>query len=191
LSQLLDTAIRSFTNSNFVVLFEGRMQDYGLGDTWTYDALANTWQEMKLPPSPSPRFDVLSVAIDFGGIDFKYMNIIGGRDKAGVIKNSKMWAYHWSSSTWAEVSVSASPSTTSSVVRALGRSRAAGGATNNNTIIVSHENDGSRIQSSTHFGIFTSQTEASAVRGISVHRRVQHSRTPCSPHGSKHRYARK
>jgi Galactose oxidase, central domain/Eukaryotic cytochrome b561 len=157
-------AIQSFANSNDVVLFGGRTKHYAFGDTWTYNASDNIWKQWNLSRSPSPRFDALSVAIDFGGKFGKYMYVIGGRDTTGVIKTSLIWAYHLSTRSWAEVSVNSSVSSASAVVDALGRSGAAGGATSENEIVVSHGYDGSNILSNAHSIAFLSPTVAQLQR---------------------------
>ena len=61
---------------NQVIIFGGEGNDSkALGDTWIYDLISNTWTELQLTNSPSPRLQMNFAAIDshrvllFGGIN--------------------------------------------------------------------------------------------------------------------------
>lgn len=121
-----------------MVLFGGKNSEAALGDTWIYDSFTSEWTSLTIV-GPSARYDTLSVAIDFGGTTGKFLYVIGGRDsEKNVLDTSLMWAFQLSSRTWSEVSVSIPSAVPGSLPSILGRAAAAGGATAESQILISH-----------------------------------------------------
>jgi hypothetical protein len=160
-SPRFSAAVQSFEGTDDVVLFGGRTAAGAGDDTWIYDSLGNEWTPVNTSDGPSARYDTLSAAVDFGDADGKYMYVIGGRaPDASVLQTSLMWSFQLSTRRWAEVSVTSSESAGGSTTDVLARASAAGGVTEQRSILISHGQTLSEVRSDAYSIAFTTPLEA-------------------------------
>jgi Galactose oxidase, central domain/Eukaryotic cytochrome b561 len=131
------SSFTSFSDGESVLLFGGRTEDEALDDTWIYSASTNGWTFIG-NTGPSPRYETLSVAVDYGGVDGKYIYVIGGRDSISVLQSSLVWAFQLSSRSWNEITLNATTESSDDVANAFARASAVGGVTTDNKLLISH-----------------------------------------------------
>jgi uncharacterized protein YjdB len=88
------------SNSQTVVLFGGNTANGVLGDTWTWDGVAQTWTQQSPPTSPSPRRGQ-GMSYDRSG----NVVLFGGSDGTGSFADT--WI--WNGTTWMQQSPASSP----------------------------------------------------------------------------------
>lgn len=161
-----NAAFQSFLGDDQVVLFGGKDSETALKDTWIYDSFTSEWTELTVS-GPSARYDTLSVAIDFGGTTGKFFYVIGGRDsERKILGTSLMWAFQLSSRTWSEVSVTIPSGVPGSLSSILGRAAAAGGATADRLILISHGVSASGKESDAYMISFSSPLTATVEQNV-------------------------
>lgn len=134
-----NSAVQSCVARNEVVVFGGRSKTSTLNDTWVFNTVRKSWQEV-IERGPSPRHQTLSALIDFGGSDGKYFYIFGGKSSNFVLeeKNSYIWAFSLASKKWTAVDFNSSSPTGTEDAKVFPRAAAVGGVTEKNDIIISH-----------------------------------------------------
>lgn len=134
-----NSAVQSCVARNEVVVFGGRSKTSTLNDTWIFNTVQKSWQEVRAR-GPPPRHQTLSALIDFGGSDGKYFYIFGGKSSNSVLdeKSSYIWAFSLATKKWTAVDFNSSSPTNNKEATVFPRAAAVGGVTEKNDIIISH-----------------------------------------------------
>jgi len=89
----------SSIGENKVIIFGGADKDGKvLGDTWIYDLKSNTWTELKLSNSPSPR-ELMNLAV----LDSHKVVLFGGRNFDSKTIYEDTWLFDLDSLKWTEM----------------------------------------------------------------------------------------